>query len=82
MSQWSYLPLGLTAANIATQVKLLFLQMIITIPSGRTLLDNGSGDLTITYSALDGEVVISTVSFTDSDPAVSSTINETEPTET
>ena len=41
-------------------------------------MDSGSGDLTITYSALDGEVEdITVTSFTDSsNPAVSSTINE------
>ena len=42
------------------------------------LLDNGSGALTITYSALDGEAAdINVISFTDSsNPAVSATINE------
>ena len=53
--------------------------MIITIlPREELLLDSGSGDLTITYSALDGEVEdITVTSFTDSsNPAVSSTINE------
>ena len=70
---------GLTAANIATQVKAaLFANDNYNTASGRTLLDSGSGDLTITYSALDGEVEDITVSsFTDSrNPAVSSTINE------
>ena len=70
---------GLTAANIATQVKAaLFANDNYNTASGRTLLDSGSGDLTITYSALDGEVDdINVVSFTDSrNPAVSSTINE------
>ena len=70
---------GLTAANIATQVKAaLFANDGYNTASGRTLLDNGSGDLTITYSALDGEVDdINVISFTDSrNPAVSSTINE------
>ena len=70
---------GLTAANIATQVKAaLFANDNYNTASGRTLLDSGSGDLTITYSALDGEVEdITVTSFTDSsNPAVSSTINE------
>ena len=70
---------GLTAANIATQVKAaLFANDNYNNASGRTLLDSGSGDLTITYSALDGEVEdITVTSFTDSsNPAVSSTINE------
>ena len=70
---------GLTAANIATQVKAaLFANDNYNTASGRTLLDSGSGDLTITYSALDGEVDdINILSFTDSrNPAVSSTINE------
>ena len=70
---------GLTAANIATQVKAaLFANDNYNTASGRTLLDSGSGDLTITYSALDGEVDdINIMSFTDSrNPAVSSTINE------
>ena len=70
---------GLTAANIATQVKAaLFANNNYNTASGRTLLDSGSGDLTITYSALDGEVEdITVTSFTDSrNPAVSTTINE------
>ena len=65
---------GLTAANIATQVKAaLFANDNYNTASGRTLLDSGSGDLTITYSALDGEVDdINIMSFTDSrNPAVS-----------
>ena len=70
---------GLTAANIATQVKAaLFADDNYNIASGRSLLDNGSGALTITYSALDGEADdINVTSFTDSrNPAVSATINE------
>ena len=70
---------GLTASNIATQVKAaLFADDNYNIASGRQLFDNGSGALTITYSALDGEVDnISVSSFTDSrNPAVTSTVNE------
>ena len=48
---------GLTASNIATQVKAaLFANNEYNIASGRTLSDNGSGTLTISYSAVDEEV--------------------------
>ena len=59
---------GLTAANIATQVKAaLFANNNYNTASGRTLLDSGSGG-SITYSALDGEVEdITVTSFTDSE---------------
>ena len=70
---------GLTASHIATQVKAaLFADDNYNISSGRDLFDNGSGALTITYSALDGEVEnIAVSSFTDSrNPAVTSTVNE------
>ena len=46
---------GLTANSIATQVKAaLFANSNYDTASGRSLSDNGSGALTITYSALDG----------------------------
>ena len=70
---------GLTATNIATQVKAaLFANNGYNIASGRTLADNGSGTLTISYSALDGEVDnFSVASFVDSrNPAVSATVNK------
>ena len=70
---------GLTATNIATQVKAaLFANNGYNIASGRTLSDNGSGTLTISYSALDGEVDnFSVASFVDSrNPAVSATVNK------
>ena len=56
----------------------LFADDNYNIASGRDLFDNGSGALTITYSALDGEVEdIPVTSFTDSrNPAVTSTVNE------
>ena len=68
---------GLPASHIA-QVAALFADDNYNISSGRDLFDNGSGALTITYSALDGEVEnIAVSSFTDSrNPAVTSTVNE------
>ncbi len=70
---------GLTANSIATQVKAaLFANSNYDTASGRSLSDNGSGALTITYSALDGEVEdLSVVSFLDSaNPKVTTSVNE------
>ena len=70
---------GLTASNVATQVKAaLFANNDYNTASGRSLLDNGSGAITITYSALDGEVDnLNVISFIDSrNPSVSATVNE------
>ncbi|OUV02948.1 MAG: hypothetical protein CBC42_05435 [Betaproteobacteria bacterium TMED82] len=70
---------GLTANSIATQVKAaLFANSNYDTASGRTLSDNGSGALTITYSALDGEVADLVVSsnIDSANPRVTSTVNE------